>query len=399
MSNKENFIYFPSFSAGVLGGNAKKDTYFINEKIPARFWADDYLVKPYKYFLLTAGHDYKKMECRNTYGLQDSLVFGDSGGYQIASGAIKWEPGIEKQIFEWLEYNSDVAMNLDIPPRMKYEGKFKECLEISKSNFKYFRDNQTGKTDFLNVLQGSDYDTFKKWYDEVKEFEFQGWGIGGIAGSIFKFLSSMCVLLQGKEHLKSTNKWIHILGTSKIFDFIIISQFQKSLNDIGCNIRITTDSSSPNRSTRFGNLYSGYNIHKTNFETLHLKRAMFEENDPIIQIPDNSIFDKKVRAMGYTLNDVCKFDTDGYLFMVHHNLQIFLNAINDVNYYVQGHNYLKEQIFKSDVNKIIDIVDEMVKNDNPYNILSLNMPIIKEISTRFDDKHITNDITKTNFFK
>ena len=34
---------------------------------------------------------------------------GDSGGYQIASGAIKWKPELKTQVFEWLENNSDIA--------------------------------------------------------------------------------------------------------------------------------------------------------------------------------------------------------------------------------------------------------------------------------------------------
>jgi len=39
-------------------------------------------------------------------------------------------------------------MNLDIPPRFEYEGKFDECLQISSDNFKYFADNQSS-TEYL----------------------------------------------------------------------------------------------------------------------------------------------------------------------------------------------------------------------------------------------------------
>ena len=66
---------------------------------------------------------------------------GDSGGYQIASGAMKWDIKHLDRIFKWLEENTDIAMNLDIPPRLKYQGQYAECLQISKENFKYFSDN------------------------------------------------------------------------------------------------------------------------------------------------------------------------------------------------------------------------------------------------------------------
>ena len=49
-------------------------------------------------------------------------------------------------------------------------------------NFKYFNENQSGKTKFLNVLQGEDDTTYKEWYDAVKGFDFQGWSIGGTVG-------------------------------------------------------------------------------------------------------------------------------------------------------------------------------------------------------------------------
>ena len=35
-------------------------------------------------------------------------------------------------------------MNLDLPPRLKNEGKFQECLDISLDNFKYFQEKQDG---------------------------------------------------------------------------------------------------------------------------------------------------------------------------------------------------------------------------------------------------------------
>jgi hypothetical protein len=64
-------------------------------------------------------------------GLDDDvLVFGDSGGFQIATGALKWDSTIREKIFHWLEANSDVAANLDIPPRVTFENRFQDSMDI-----------------------------------------------------------------------------------------------------------------------------------------------------------------------------------------------------------------------------------------------------------------------------
>ena len=62
------FVYFPSFSAGSIGSSFGKNAYL--KDMPARFWQEDYPEKyRYNYFLLTAGHDYKRPDRREQFGL------------------------------------------------------------------------------------------------------------------------------------------------------------------------------------------------------------------------------------------------------------------------------------------------------------------------------------------
>ena len=114
----KNFIYYPSLSAGSMVSAFKKNTKF-SDGTTCRFFSKEYPEEwRHPYFLITAGHHFKKMDFRDQLGLDDGvLVFGDSGGFQIATGALKWDGTIRERIFEWLEHNSDVAANLDIPPR------------------------------------------------------------------------------------------------------------------------------------------------------------------------------------------------------------------------------------------------------------------------------------------
>ena len=138
---KTNFIYFPSFSAGEMGSNFVKNHQFRNG-MTIRFYTDKFPKEfQQKQLLITAGAHMTVQDYKNKMGLtDDNLVMGDSGGFQFASGALKWDIKYRDKIFNWLSENTDVAMNLDLPPRLKNEGKFQECLDISLDNFKYFQE-------------------------------------------------------------------------------------------------------------------------------------------------------------------------------------------------------------------------------------------------------------------
>lgn len=379
---EKKFIYIPSFSAGVQGNYSRKD--YVYKGIPARFWRNDYPGEPYKYFLLTAGGDLNRPECRKDFGLEDSLVFGDSGGYQICKGTIKWDLKVREKIFNWLENNSDIAMNLDIPPRFVYEGRIQECLEISKDNFKYFNEKQSGRTDFLNVLQGNNLKSYQAWYNEMKGFDFKGWAIGSSASSVHRFFAALTVLSKNKEFTKDAYKYIHILGTSKISSFIMLHQLQKSLEDVNNKLQVTTDSSTPNRSTAFGFLYVGYDLYKMSFNSIHLKRELFKGVTEPVPVFSSTSFNKILEKQGMTLNEVCDFTTDGYLTMVHHNLHLFLRAIDDINHAMVMPEVLREQLLHKDILWLCDILDKIIKDENPEAIFFKNEMRIKQIGNKLD---------------
>lgn len=398
------FIYFPSFSAGSIGSSFHKDRYL--KDMPARFWASDYPEKHrYPYFLLTAGHDYKRADRRGEFGLipDTTTVIGDSGGYQIASGAMKWEdttqqPIIRRAIFEWLENNSDLAMNLDIPPRLNYEGQYKKCLEWSIENFKHFNEWQTGKTQFLNVVQGNDEAEYLNWYKQVKDFEFNGWGIGGAGGSLYRFMSGLLAILVGKEHLKDNNKWLHILGTSKISDFLLISQIQKSFNDVESPMKVTTDSSSPSRATVFGTYYTNFSLKTCRFNSIHIPKRDETFNNPDLKLPYVSEFDRLLIER-MNLSELVDFTPESYITMVHHNFHFFLDVVDRINSYVYGHPYLLKEELSNDMFKMMNIVDELIKSNKPYETFQKHKPFILKLSTSLEkNDYETNNITDSSFF-
>ena len=392
------FKYFPSFSAGEYGDKLKKDFRFRNGRT-CRFYSDE-MEEKYKHneVLITAGAHFKTDGYREKLGLtKDNLVMGDSGGYQIASGAMKWDIKHRDRIFKWLEENTDIAMNLDIPPRLKYQGQYGECLQISKENFKYFSDHQTGATKFMNVIQGDDEHTYMNWYNEVKDFDFMGWGVGGCGGSLYRFMSGVLALINGKEHLKDSTKVIHILGTSKIRDFLMLKQLSKSIGEVGSKAIITTDSSSPDRAVVFGTFYTGFSMKRGTFESVNFPNEK-HQGDIIHQfdeLPDKrwprlTDFDD-VLAETIDWSDVVKWNPDCTIGMRMHNFYLFKDAIQQVEHYIDGHDYILEQVVAKDTYTVLKSIDEMVKSDKPIQVFEKYKHLYKKLSnTKKEHSYASN---------
>jgi len=223
----KKFIYFPSLST--FSFKFKNDVVLFDD-LKYKFYSDEYGKFKHPYFLLTAGTLYKKMNIREELEMKDILVFGDSGGYQIASGVLKWNVALRENIFNWLEANSDIAMNLDIPP-VTNGMSFQDCVNISKENIEWFEKKQNGKTDFLNIVQVYDETRTNAWYNAVKDYTFQGWAWGGNGlKSITPILRTICLFLKNKEFDKKNVKWLHFLGKTGVPHFFIYAVLQNNFN-------------------------------------------------------------------------------------------------------------------------------------------------------------------------
>ena len=68
----DNFVYYPSFSSGASRSWLTKNVE-LSPGISSRFYADNYPDEwKHKYFLVTAGHHYKKMDLRDRMGSDKS---------------------------------------------------------------------------------------------------------------------------------------------------------------------------------------------------------------------------------------------------------------------------------------------------------------------------------------
>jgi hypothetical protein len=414
----KNFIYFPSLSAGSMVSAFKKDTKF-TDGTTMRFFSKEYPEEwRHPYFLITAGHHYKKMDFRNDIGLDDDVfVFGDSGGFQIATGALKWDSTIREKIFHWLEANSNVAANLDIPPRVQFENRFQEAMDISFDNFKWFEKNQSGKTKFLNVLQGTYNEEYITWYNRFKDFDFNGWCIGG-PRKLVNFMFSMALLLKEREFEKKHVQYVHLLGISKISDFFILSTLQKLLNELtGGRVQLSTDSSSPGQYPVYGTYLHSTNYKTQSFTELYFpKNAEYRRKTHIKQGKDGAISIDKTKHVpcsldcpacrdftyeylgGQTTSGLDRYTQEGMPRMVIHNTHLYVDMANDIDKLVSSHAELLETAVPSDLFTVIISLYEMF--EDPSNAMWVYEKYIKTYKKFGGDSISTTDVENFNkFFK
>ena len=244
----------------------------------------------YKYGLYSAGHaqlDLQKSLTQESM-IQDrdrskTMILGDSGGYQIGKGVLKFDwlnfEGAEatktrQKILEWLELTADWSMMLDVPtwacdhihsPKTGLKT-FEDCLEKTRYNNDYFLENRLGQTKWLNVLQGSDWDTAEKWYEGVKEFsdpkgkyagrEAEGWAMGG-ANMCKMDITLKRLMTMRDEGMLTGKNWMHFLGTAQLdwscYLTLIQRQIRKHINP---EITISFDCASPFIATAHGLVYT-----------------------------------------------------------------------------------------------------------------------------------------------
>ena len=191
---------------------------------------------PYRWSLYSAGHadldvsTFNPKEDMTRNRDPNSILLGDSGGFQIAKGVWEGEwkdpnsPEVQKiikdltalgkqkrtnakgkevevdllkeyqakitaaqkrreTVLKWLDGTSNYAMTLDIPtwtPQVPGSSEkvgiytYQDAVNATKYNNEYFINNrkghQEGGTKFLNVLQGANHADADRWYDLMKDY-------------------------------------------------------------------------------------------------------------------------------------------------------------------------------------------------------------------------------------
>jgi hypothetical protein len=287
-------IYVPSLQSGYAQYATKNNKDVRGGDLPSSFRVRDLDFLDSKsqlwscaYTLYSSGQ-FDKAQLRNADIVRDrkrgqSVVIGDSGGFQLGSGAIRnreeqntlnklalnpskfvaqWsDNSFRRRTLRWLEMYTDYAMTLDMVLWGSKEHNenstsplrnlsVDQLIDLSVDNLKYFNDNRGqvsgGGTKFLSVLQDIGNGTGERWYQAVKDFEFEGWAYGGSTKLLHNLLRWCHRLMREKKLDKA--EWFHLLQNSPPVFSVIYSAIQQHLSKaLGHNITISYDSSSPHQ--------------------------------------------------------------------------------------------------------------------------------------------------------
>ena len=250
---------------------------------------------PYKWSLYSGGHanldlnkqDWSEDMVRNRD--PNTIVLGDSGGFQIAKGL--WEgdwkansgcPKAQKKresVLTWLDTISNYGMGLDIPTWVIHDKKASDACQIktldeavaaTKFNNEYFIKHRKGKDEggarFLNVLQGDNHTSAEEWYQQMKHFcdpavypdrHFDGWGMGGQNMCDVHLVLKRLVALRYDNLLQEgRHDWMHFLGTSKLEWAVLLTVIQRAVRKyVNPQFTISFDCASPFLATANGQVY------------------------------------------------------------------------------------------------------------------------------------------------
>ena len=330
----------------------------------------------YKYALYSAGHaqlDLGKSLIQESMIQQrdhaNTMILGDSGGYQIGKGILKFDwqnfegPTANKvrdDIIAWLELTADWSMMLDVPiwacdkNNRERTGLTspQDCLEKTRFNNKYFLSNRLGKTKWLNVLQGSDWLSAQQWYEGVKEFSdpavwgdqaAEGWAFGGVNMSKMDITLKRLMIMR-EEGMLAEKNWIHFLGTAQLDWSCYLTSIQRQLRKhINEKITISFDCASPFVATAHGLVYTNAQHTAKKWGVVMDKapdnKALAESDIPF---PFESEIGRRL-----VMGDICHYapgmlnkikkegktswDSFAYALMMGHNVECHIKAVQRAN--------------------------------------------------------------------
>ena len=330
----------------------------------------------YKYALYSAGHaqlDLKKAFTDDSMLQQrdraNTMVLGDSGGYQIGKGILKFDwkdfegksaNKTRSEIVNWLEATADWSMTLDVPIwACDKNNRVRtgltspdDCLVKTRFNNEFFIKNRQGRTKYLNVLQGSDWLSAETWYEGVKEYSdnniygdqaFEGWAFGGVNMSKMDMTLKRLMILR-EEGLLAGKDWIHFLGTAQLDWACYLTSIQRRIREhINENLTISFDCASPFVATAHGLTYTNAAHTSKKFSVVMDKapdnKALAESTIPF---PFESEFGRRL-----VMGDICHYapgmlnkvgkegatswDSFAYALMMGHNVYCHIVAVQRAN--------------------------------------------------------------------
>jgi hypothetical protein len=250
---------------------------------------------PYRWSLYSGGHanlDLNKQDWSEDMVRSrdpNTLMLGDSGGFQIAKGL--WEgdwkansgcaraQARREAVLKWLDGIADYGMTLDIPTWVINDKNasakcgittLQEAVDATRFNNDFYMQHRRGINNggmrVLNVLQGANHDDAEQWYQTMKDYcdpvkypdtHFNGWSMGGQNMCDVELVLKRLVALRYDNLLQQgVHDWMHFLGTSKLEWAVLLTVIQRAVRrHINPAFTISFDCASPFLATANGQVY------------------------------------------------------------------------------------------------------------------------------------------------
>ena len=406
-------IYIPAYSDGLMGmfyGKSDKEIAEVNQpdfdkKKSLRIYNkdfDSYFHNPY--ILISAGTSWRKKDFRKTIQAEKSVVFVDSGGYNLAHGTVDPKKFTDKIALEWSEANGDIFPILDRPsftlhlenddgtPKSPYKD-YQECLDLSVKSAKYYTENRTrSDTLVLNVLQGLEVAEIEKWYKNISKYQFEGWAYGGTNGNLGRILPALKFLLKSGELDRETCKMFHIFGVTSNESMIYFQYIQMVLDRMDIDIQVTYDSTYWNRTCVYGSYMTKPRyIVGLGMEAMNWPNSInYKEMSKDFKLPCKCPVCLDLKDT-YSFFNNYKVDDDGEETIVFgkfnnmiafHNLYLQLEYLENVNrIFGSGMRDVYNEFFPKRVSDNFDLIDRYFSElDNTF--------VEDEVNKKFLDGHL-----------
>ena len=406
-------IYIPAYSDGLMGmfyGKSDKEIAEANQpdfdkKKSLRIYNKDfdaYFHNPF--ILISAGTSWRKKDFRKTIHAEKSVVFVDSGGYNLAHGTVDPKKFTDKIALEWSEANGDIFPILDRPsftlhlenddgtPKSPYKD-YQECLDLSVASAKYYTENRTrSDTLVLNVLQGLEVAEIEKWYKNISKYQFEGWAYGGTNGNLGRILPALKFLLKSGELDRETCKMFHIFGVTSNESMIYFQYIQMVLDRMDIDIQVTYDSTYWNRTCVYGSYMTKPRyIVGLGMEAMNWPNSInYKEMSKDFKLPCKCPVCLDLKDT-YSFFNNYKVDDDGEETIVFgkfnnmiafHNLYLQLEYLENVNrIFGSGMRDVYNEFFPKRVSDNFDLIDRyFAELDNTF--------VEDEVNKKFLDGHL-----------
>lgn len=341
--------YFQKPLNELLVGNCVQSPRFYNKS------EDPYFYHPYS--LWSAAHHYKIPDLRKSVRMDaDAKVMIDSGGYQLAKGAISEKNWNNETALAWSEANGDIFPILDRPniSAKDYEANKQATIGAAR----YYAENRSAEDKIiLNVMSAPDINSMEDSYKAVSPFKFEGWAHGGHQNNIKSILKGFLLLLQKGEYDRDFT-WHHVFGISSIEAMLYLAHIQKKFNELGINIQISYDSSSFQRSMAFGIWFMTVDFQ--GFTALRLSnRFNFDNLSENAKLPCLCNICSNVTDVKHYIDNVQDF----YILGSMHNLQLMLNIKTQIeNLVYMGSDEVVESALNAHQKKNFQAIDKAFAN-------------------------------------